>query len=350
DLSSGFNMATNVSQDPDFNTLTGFTRADVERAVDELLATSPELCAIPELPDRTLLLDVLERNYDGYRFSPRASERVFTQDMVLYFRSHLERSREYPGDMLDPNVRTHYAHLQRIGTMSGTERGERRALLETIASEGRIRTPLLSQFGLSSLRSHAPFVSLLYYLGMLTLREAPPDILGHEMQIPNRVIRELQWEHLASMLQHEPAVPATADERRAALAAMAIDGDIAPFLSLFHEKVLAAFSVRDTRQLDEKTIKLLLMTYASLGHAFHPLTEKELAQGYCDLFLSASSTMPSARYSWLLELKYVKTGTKPAGIEAAFAEAEQQVARYASDKELLPLLVGDRPLKAGMLV
>jgi hypothetical protein len=92
------------------------------------------------------------------------------------------------------------------------------------------------------------------------------------------------------------------------------------------------------------------MTYASLGRAFHPLSEKEFAQGYCDLFLGASKNVPDARFSWLLELKYLPTGAKAAQVEAAFAEAERQVARYASDKDLLPLLVGDRELKAGMLV
>src|SRR5262249_8769042 len=53
---------------------------------------------------------------------------------------------------------------------------------------------------------------------------------------------------------------------------------------------------------------------------------------------------------WLLELKYLPAGSKPATIEAAFADAEQQVARYAGDQALLGLLVGDRALKAGMLV
>lgn len=72
--------------------------------------------------------------------------------------------------------------------------------------------------------------------------------------------------------------------------------------------------------------------------------------GYCDLFLGASTSAPAARYSWLLELKYVQTGAKPAQIEAAFAEAARQVDRYASDRELLPLLLGNRQLRAGMLV
>jgi hypothetical protein len=69
-----------------------------------------------------------------------------------------------------------------------------------------------------------------------------------------------------------------------------------PFLELFHTQVLQAFSNRDTRGLDEKTIKLLLMTYASLGRAFYPLSEKEFAQGYGDLFLGASRDVAGTKY------------------------------------------------------
>jgi hypothetical protein len=57
-----------------------------------------------------------------------------------------------------------------------------------------------------------------------------------------------------------------------------------------------------------------------------------------------------ARFSWLLEFKYLPAGAKVTRIEAAFAEAKAQVARYASDKDLLRLLVGGRELKAGMIV
>jgi hypothetical protein len=350
DLSSGFNIVTSITTSHQVNALAGFTHEDVERALDAFLADRPDLARVPELADRRRLLSVLEAHYDGYRFSAEAPSRVFNPDMVLYFLRELADRGHYPDDMLDPNVRTEYRHLQRIGTLSGTGADERRALLESILSEGHIRSDLVRQFGVRELSSHAPFVSLLFALGMLTLRDVPRDVTGYDLEIPNRVIRELQWEHLALMLKEGAHVNVHLEDLQAALKSMVTDGDIAPFVAVFHEQVLKAMSVRDTRQLGEKTIKLLLMMYASLGHAFHPLTEKELAQGYCDLFLAASPTMPSARFSWLLELKYLKTGTKPAGIEAAFAKAEQQVERYAGDQALLPLLVGDRELKAGMLV
>jgi hypothetical protein len=352
DLSSGFNIATHGSMDVDLATLAGFTRADTERAVDELLAARPALAASAGLGlgDRDALLRVLEEHYNGYRFAPRAADRVFNADMVLYFLSLLDRSHAYPDNMLDRNVRTEYGHLQRLGTLSGADRSERRALLQTILGEGHVRSEIIEQFGVESLAGRAGFLSLLYFLGMLTLGASPRDAAGYDLEIPNRVIRELQWEHLALMLRDEAHVDIHVDELRAALGAMAVEGEIAPFLDLFHTQVLQAFSNRDLRGLDEKTIKLLLMTYASLGRAFYPLSEKEFAQGYGDLFLGASRGVAGARFSWLLELKYLKTGAKPAQIEAAFAEAEAQVARYASDQALLPILLGDRALKAGMLV
>jgi Predicted AAA-ATPase/PD-(D/E)XK nuclease superfamily len=160
-----------------------------------------------------------------------------------------------------------------------------------------------------------------------------------------------RWEHLAILLDEQGLVTLHLDELRRALATMTEVGDIAPFLDLFQRKVLQTFSHRDARGLDEKTIKLLLLTYASLGGAFRPLSEPELAQGwYGDVFLSAARDRAGTRFSWLLELKYLKAGAKPPAIEVAFAEAEVQVERYAKDEKLLPILVGDRELKAGSIV
>ncbi len=350
DLSSGFNIATHASLSPRLATLAGFTRQETARAVDEFLAARPQIAALPELGDREALLGVLEEHYNGYRFSEDATERVFNSDMVLYYLRELDERGRPPNTMLDRNVRTEYGHLQRIGTLSGADLAERRALLQTILSEGHIRSEIVEQFGVASLASNKNFLSLLYFLGMLTLGTSPRSFAGYDLEIPNRVIRELQWEHLALMLQEEALVTLNVDDLGVALGAMAVEGEIAPFLDLFHKHVLQTFSNRDLRGLDEKTIKLLLMTYASLGRAFYPLSEKEFAQGYNDLFLGASRNVGGARFSWLLELKYLKTGARPAQIESAFAEAEAQVVRYASDPSLLPILLGDRALKAGMLV
>ncbi len=171
DLASAFNIVTPISRSPRFNTIAGFTRADVERAVDEFLVAHPGAAMLPELSDRPRLLEVLEQHYNGYRFSEGAVERVFNSDMVLYFLRELADGGRYPSEMLDPNVRTEYRHLQRIGALSGAAADERRKVLETMprergATSGLDRGPCSSELWCaSSLASRTPRVSLLYYLG-----------------------------------------------------------------------------------------------------------------------------------------------------------------------------------------
>ena len=350
DLSSGFNIGYNVSRDHRLNTLAGLTHADVERAVDVFLAAHPELAADPRLSDRGALLDVLERSYDGYRFSRSAAERVFNTDMVLYFLRELAREGRYPDELLDPNVRSDYGRLQRLGVFTGTAGSERRALVATILSEGFIEARLLDQFGARSLSLQDQFISLLYYLGLLTISPEGSDGETLRLEIPNRVVRELQWSHLAIMLKEQEGLELDTRELSEALRSMAVEGDVEPFLTLFHTRVVKAMGVKVLRQFSEKSIKLMLMTFISLSRVFHVLSEKELAQGYCDLFLGVSGFVPMARYGWLLELKYLQTGASQAQVEAAFAEAEGQLGRYLSDASLLPLLTAGRGLKAGSLV
>ena len=354
DMASGFNIASHASDVPRFNTLAGFTHAEVERALDELLAALPQLATLPGIGDRDRLLDVLEQYYNGYRFSPEATERVFNSDMVLYFLQELAQRNQFPDDMLDLNVRTDYRSLQRIGMLMGVDRDQRRVLLETILSEGGMQSPLARQFGVAGLSSQTGFLSLLYYLGMLTVAQQAPQratgAVGYRLEIPNRVIRELQWEHLAILLNEEAELALDTRDIEVALQAMAFEGDIEPFLTLFHERVIKAMGLKDLRRFDERSIKLMLLAFISLSGLFHPLSEREFAQGYCDLFLGVSPLYPAAKFAWLLELKYLPAGARAAQIEGAFAQAVEQVARYAQDERLVPLLTQGQALKAGTLV
>ena len=55
----------------------------------------------------------------------------------------------------------------------------RLALLQTILSDGHIRSEIVDQFGVKSLEdSQTHFLSLLYFLGMLTLGASPRIATG----------------------------------------------------------------------------------------------------------------------------------------------------------------------------
>jgi PD-(D/E)XK nuclease superfamily len=80
------------------------------------------------------------------------------------------------------------------------------------------------------------------------------------------------------------------------------------------------------------------------------LSEKEFAQGYCDLFMSPKGNLANAKYSWLIELKYLPTKATDGAIAKAFATAEEQLERYSADKDLVPLLTKHHELKACTIV
>ena len=350
DLSSGFNIISHVSQQDQFSAMAGFTRAEVERATDEFLAGKPHLVADPRIADRAALIDAMERHYNGYRFSRGAPERMFNSDLVLYFLRQIENTGRYPEQMLDLNVRTDYGRLQRIAKLSGAGGGETRALLESILTEEHVTSPLVEQFGARTMNGRAQLVSLFYYMGMLTFGPGAELSADPLLVVPNRVIRELQWEYLAFALKDTENIWIETADLSKALSSMAIQGDIEPLLTQFREQVVARIGTKDLRQFNEKVLKLMLLAYISQSRMFKILSEKEFSGGYCDLFLGLSPDVPAGRFAWMLEVKYLQTKAKPAEIERAFDQAYTQLDRYTSDDALVPLLTLGKELRAGALV
>ncbi len=350
DLSSGFNILTHASLWPQLNGMAGFTRRDVERALDIFVADRSDLVSDPRIGDRPRLLSVLEHYYNGYRFSPDATERVFNSDLILYFLSEILNRGRYPEQMLDLNVRTDYGRLRRLATLSGTSGDDARLLLETMLTEEKVSSRLVEQFGSRAMYAREQLISLFYYMGMLTFGPPKPGLAVPELVIPNRVIRELQWDYLAFSVQERERITLDPVDLENALSAMAMNGDIQPLVTQFREQVVRRLGSKDLRQFNEKVLKLMLLAYISRSRIFRILSEKELSGGYCDLFLGLSEEVPSTRFAWMLEVKYLKTAAKPAEIEAAFTQAQAQLARYASDTQLLPLLTLGKELKAGALV
>ncbi len=350
DLSSGFNIITHISQDERFNALVGFTRPEVEHAVDLVLQHEPNLKSDPRFMDRNGLLSVLESYYDGYRFSKYAGERIYNSTLVLYFLGQVLKHSRYPEQMLDLNARTDYGRLYGLAKGATGKEDEVRALLEHILTQGVIHTPIVEQFGTRLPFAAAQAASLFYYMGMLTFGpDAANDIIP-ALVIPNRVMRELQWEYMGYALadQEHIAVDMTHIER--ALLTMAQQGDIQPLLGLFTTEVLGRISNRDTIKFNEKIMKLMLMAYLCQTRVFNVISELETQQGYCDLLLGLRSAAMREKYAWIIEAKYVGASAKAATHKKIIGEAFAQLERYLNDQGVVKMLSLGREIKAGVMV
>ncbi|HRI70007.1 MAG TPA: AAA family ATPase [Polyangium sp.] len=350
DLSSGFNIITHISQDADFNNWAGFTRSEVEHALDELLREKPQLLNDPHIAQRETLLSTLENYYDGYRFSPYATDRMYNSTLVLYFLGQLNKTGRYPTKMLDLNVRTDYGRLYQLAKSTSEKETDTRKLLEEILTHESITTRLVEQFGTRFHMGREQIASLFYYMGMLTLAPEQNDSEEMKLVIPNRVMRELQWEYMSFALVDHDQIRINVDDMIAAMRKMAEEGVIEPLLAVFQEHVLKKLGLRETMQFNEQTMKLMLFAYMSLSSSFRLKTEVEMGQGYCDLLLGVRSPGSPAKYAWIIEAKYVETKATKAAVEKVIEQGYAQIEKYVSDQDTMSSLTMGRELKAGVLV
>ena len=91
DVTSGFNIGSNLSLQPEFNEMLGFTEDEVRGMVD----TYRNLGVFDQ--DVAAALDTMREWYDGYRFAQAAESVVYNTDMVLYYLKHSLPNKTGPG-------------------------------------------------------------------------------------------------------------------------------------------------------------------------------------------------------------------------------------------------------------
>ncbi|MYH17197.1 MAG: AAA family ATPase [Gammaproteobacteria bacterium] len=185
DVTSGFNIAANISLDSRFNEMLGFTEGEVRG----ILETYRENGAF----NRDQALSVMAEWYNGYRFSKVAEKDLHNTDMVLYYVKALVNSGEGPGELIDRNVRIDYGKLRHLLTVNRQLNGNF-DLLRHVIGEGTADSEVSSGFPLERLNQRENFLSLLHFFGLLSIR----GLRGGRPQlgIPNQTVRRLMHSYL----------------------------------------------------------------------------------------------------------------------------------------------------------
>jgi hypothetical protein len=327
-LTSGFNIATNLSIDRDFNKMMGFTRTEVEQLIQETIP--PE-----ELPSD--FMDTLTEYYNGYCFCKTGKQRVFNSDMVLYYLNQYQRKGEPPDTLLDHNAVSDYGKLEKLITFENPI--QNREILKKIVSEGFIIAKISEKFSITRKFDEEDFKSLLFYLGLLTIKESKPGYV--ELQIPNAVINGLYFEFLNDIIAKETNYAPAFEQIALALNQLAFDNSCEKLTDLV-EGYLTSISNRDAMNFSEKEVKQAMMIYAGMSSLYIVKSEYEMQRKYIDFVLMPLRNMPELD-TQVFELKYLKKKDVPdpasvAGqkiIAEKLAEAEEQIRSYISAKEFL---------------
>ncbi|MCB1159723.1 MAG: AAA family ATPase [Leptospiraceae bacterium] len=316
ELSSGFNIMTNMTTDKRFNEMLGFSRDEVNSILDRIPPEKYE-----SNPREQVLYD-LQHYYDGYLFSPGTDTTLFNTDMVLYFVEKFQ-SYGYPEEILDMNVKTDYEKLQgRIVGVSGREELQR--TIENIVNENTIRFNLVERFTFKHRFGHEELNSLLFYLGLLTKSKKPFTYV-----VPNHVVRKLFWEYLQMFLRIEKNIAFDSVLLHDTIADMAESGKIEKLhilISEFYQKKLSNY---DFSNHSEKHVKFMLVAYFTLSGIYNIISERELPGGKrIDLLYEGNPAYDDyIKYNYIMELKYINKEKESQGKEIR-EKAIEQVKEY----------------------
>ncbi|MCB1156222.1 MAG: AAA family ATPase [Leptospiraceae bacterium] len=300
ELSSGFNITSDMSTDSRFNEMIGFTREEVRGLLDKV-----EIDKFKQKSKEEVLNDLIVL-YDGYKFSEGVKERLFNSDMVLYF---LERfsATGYPQDLLDENVKTDYNKLR--GLIIGASGKEKlQTILEEINLKNTLELSLVKRFNFEQRFSDNELKSLLFYLGLLTFGDG-----FNQFVIPNQVIRTLYWEYLRRFLEESQSIEFELGPLNKALREMAEVGKTEALKELAIEFFSNKLSNYDYSGLSEKHVKFLFVSYFTLSKIYNIISERELpGRKRIDLLYEAHPAYYEyVKYNFIIEFKYIrKTDSK----------------------------------------
>lgn len=330
DVTSGFNIGWHISTKPEFNQMLGFSLEEVRK----MFAYYKEVGGIPATSDIEVMIDEMKPWYDNYCFSEDAlknQSKVFNCDMVIYYlRNYMDRG-EAPKQMIDPNTMTDYNKMKKLLQLDKLD-GDRKGIIRTIAETGQIVTSLENTFPASRLTNPQTFTSLLFYYGMLTIKETFGDMLI--LGIPNNNVRKQYYGYLLEQYQEEKFVDLT--QMKILFTYMALEGKWRDALEAMAKAYEDVSSIRDGIE-SERNLQGFFMAYLNLNNYYYTAPELELNHGYCDFFLLPNLTHYATKHSYILELKVLPKKdyeAKPedgklSKAEVQWQEAEEQIKRYA---------------------
>lgn len=330
DVTSGFNIGWHISTKPEFNQMLGFSMEEVRK----MFAYYKEVGDIPATSDIEVMIDEMKPWYDNYCFSKKALEtqsKVFNCDMVIYYLRNYMDYGQAPDLMIDPNTRTDYNKMKKLLQLDKLD-GDRKGVIRTIAETGQIVTTLEETFPASRLTNPQTFTSLLFYYGMLTIKDTFGDMLI--LGIPNNNVRKQYYGYLLEQYQEEKFVDL--NQMKILFTYMALEGKWRDALEAMAKAYEDVSSVRDGIE-SERNLQGFFMAYLNLNNYYYTAPELELNHGYCDFFLLPNLTHYATKHSYILELKVLSKkdyeakpeNGKLSKTEVQWQEAEEQIKRYA---------------------
>ncbi|WP_295001539.1 AAA family ATPase [Succinivibrio sp.] len=337
-VTSGFNIATNISSKTKFNEMIGFTQKELSEVIDETV----DFSLLPGITKDQLML-IMEENFAGYSFDKKAKEKLFNSNLCLAYIERLISEGEAPY-LNEISINDDAGKLN--GMLSLCEDDVREKIVQAMFNKEPIVATLPDKMNLNQtdLFDREQIVSLLYHLGYLTI---DPEVTREEgitsFVIPNKVYEKLFLDYCRQAIGYR-------EDFSKDLSSMFEDSaDISPLLETITEQIETKLNPQSLGKLTEMALQLICDSIInnSRKRQLSAYTEFNTGKGFADVFVK--NTNPKGHY-FLLELKYLhkKDDTKSA-VESKLAEAREEIERYRQGT-ILKTTVGEHALDCYAIV
>ena len=318
DLSSGFNIATNISQLSEFNELLGFTEAEVHG----LLEKYQDLGVFDQnIKDA---LHLMREWYGRYRFADNAETEVYNPHMVLYYLKHSLPNKPGPGRLIDSEVRMDFNWVLYLLRTEWRRSGKAERLEEIVGREP-IDCNVAESFSQAALAWGENFHSLLHHFGLLSRQGAHAGCT--RLNIPNLTVWNLLHRH-----------PDDANDGRSCLREYLFRQLILRMALGRWRPFINALKDRACEQPDnwhgEETVRNFIAAYLGMARCFVVCSEADLGEGNADLVVvPLTACYPTLRHGFLIELRHLgRTAQGQSGIPALAEQAENRLRDYLTDR------------------
>ena len=329
DVTSGFNIGTNISMLPQFNNIIGFSEDEVR----EMITYYKDEDALPEDVTVDGLVEIMKPWYDNYCFSEdRLEERMFNSDMALYFLNSYLQLGKAPKMMVDNNIRTDYGKLRHLVQIDKTF-GANASVIQQIVAEGSTTAQIATSFPAEKMTDTENFKSLLFYFGMLSIQGT--DFGSAILGIPNLTVREQLYTYLVEAYREAKMFDLDLSSFSGLVKEMALRGEWEPVFRFFAQELKRQSAIREFIE-GEAHVKGFLLAYLGLTQGYVILPEHESSKGYADFYMMPDLLhQPDIAYSYIVEVKYAKRDASDAEIASLKKEAADQLRSYAADERVL---------------
>jgi hypothetical protein len=292
-MTSGFNIAYNITLDLMFHNLAGFTELELKELIIGTIYEEGKF-------DLDKLLTDMRAWFNGSRFSKKSKEKLYNPQLVISFLTSFQSTLEYPQEVTDFNVTSDWTKIRNILTKLPKE--DRDSILNDVYIKEEIKSGLSNQFNLEMPYTITDAISILFYNGLLTIKEEKYGIVY--FVVPNYVIKTIYWEYLRALLVQEHQIKFNIREIGDIFEQMASAGKIDLLIEEV-SKIMEPLINYDYVNFSESNLKMIVISILSLNMMFIIDSEREVSSGRVDLLLTKYDPYNS-KYQFLLEFKYIK--------------------------------------------